>query len=88
MRLLGEGEEGVDEGFSRGGFEDELPGEAASAALMKGGCGRGNFEIFERLKVGIGGLDFGEGGFFGFISDGEAGEVGERRKVGFLAVFG
>ncbi len=55
---------------------------------MKGGCGRGNFEIFEGLKLGIGGLDFGEGGFFGFVGDGEAGEVGERRKVGFLAVFG
>lgn len=65
-----------------------MPGEAASAALMKGGCGRGNFEIFEGLKLSIGGLDFGEGGFFGFVSDGETGEVGERRKVGFLAVFG
>lgn len=55
---------------------------------MKGGCGRGNFEIFESSELGIGVLDFGESGFFGFIGDREAGEVGERRKVGFLAVFG
>lgn len=36
----------------------------------------------------MGGLDFFQGGFFGFVGDGEAGKVGERGEVGFLAVFG
>lgn len=36
----------------------------------------------------MGGLDFFQGVFFGFIGDGEASEVSERGEVGFLAVFG
>lgn len=36
----------------------------------------------------MGGLDFFQGSFFGFVGDGEAGEVSERGEVGFLAVFG
>lgn len=55
---------------------------------MEGGGGGRDFEIFIVLEGGVGGLDFFQGGFFGFISDGEASEVGERREVGFLAVFG
>lgn len=32
-------------------------------------------------KSGVGLLDFGEGGFFGFIGDGEASEVGKGREL-------
>lgn len=88
MRFVDEGLEGGDEGAARGRFEDELPGEAAGAAFVKGGGRRRDFEIFEVLEHLMGGLDFGEGGFLGFIGDGEAGEVCERWEVGFLAVFG
>jgi len=55
---------------------------------MKGGSGRRDFEIFVVLKSSMGGLNFFQGGFFGFVGDGEASEVGERGEVGFLAVFG
>lgn len=65
-----------------------MPSEAAGAAFVEGGSGRRDFEIFVFLEGGVGGLDFFQGGFFGFVGDGEASEVGERGEVGFLAVFG
>ena len=80
--------EGVSEGFTGGGFQDELPGEATGAAFVEGGGRRRNFEVFEFLEGCVGGLDFFKGGFLGFVSDGEASEVEKRGKVGFLAVFG
>ena len=86
--MLGEGFEGVDEEFSGRGFEDELPGETAGAALMKGGGGGRDFEIFMFLERSVGGLDFFQGSFFGFIGDRETGEMEKRREVGFLTVFG
>lgn len=55
---------------------------------MEGGGGGRDFEIFVVLEGGVGGLDFFQGGFFGFVGDGETSEVGERGEVGFLAVFG
>lgn len=88
MRFVDEGLEGGDESAARGGFEDELPGEAAGAAFVEGGGRRRDFEIFEVLEHLMSGLDFGEGSFLGFIGDRETGEVRERREVGFLAVFG
>lgn len=65
-----------------------MPGVAAGAAFMEGGSGRRDFEIFAVLKSSVGSLNFFQGGFFGFVGDGEASEVGERGEVGFLAVFG
>lgn len=88
MGVFGEGAEGVGEKFAGGRFQDELPSKPTGAALVEGRGGRGNFEIFDGLEFDIGGLDLFQGGFFGFIGDGEAGEVDERRKVGFLTVFG
>lgn len=65
-----------------------MPSEATAGAFMEGGHGWGNLYPGSTTESVVSLLDFGEGGFFGFISDGEAGEVSERRKVGFLAVFG
>ena len=37
--------------------------------------------VFERVsESGGGGADFGEGGFFGLVGDGDLGEVGEGRE--------
>ncbi len=55
---------------------------------MKGRGGRRNFEIVMFCKRIVGGLDFGEGGFFGFVGDREAGEVIEGGEMRFLAFFG
>ncbi len=65
------------EGLTGGGFEDDLPGEAAAGAFVEGGGGWRNGEVGIFREFGVGLADFGEGGFFGFVGDGEAGEVRE-----------
>lgn len=63
--------------MTRGGFYDELPSKAASSALVKGRKWRREGEFWNFLEGFVGLLDFGKGGFFGFVSDGEPGEVSE-----------
>ncbi len=77
MRITSEGDEASTELFARGRLNDDLPGVAAVGAFVEGGHrGRdGEFGVLVELLVSL--LDFGEGGFFGFIGDAEASEVGE-----------
>ena len=86
MLTGGEGSESLAEGFARGGFDNDLPGIAAISAFMEGGKGRGNLERGVLLEVGGGLLDFGDGGFFGFVGDREFGEVGIGWELAGLAV--
>ncbi len=74
------------EGFSRGGFKDDLPGIAATSALVEG---RERWRELKRrvfLENGSGLLNFSEGGFFGFVGDGELREVSKRRQLAGAAV--
>ncbi len=77
----GVGEEGFAELFARGGFDDELPGEAAIATLVEGGGRRRDEEMGILGEFGVGLLDLGEGGALGLISDTEAGEVSIGRHL-------
>ena len=76
---------GGDESGAGSGFEDELPGETGGGTLMEARSGRGELDgvrgVLERVsESGGGGADFGEGGFFGLVGDGDFGEVGEGRE--------
>ncbi len=71
--------EGGSEGFARGGFDGDLPGDTAAGVLMKSWLGRRKPEFGVFLELGVDFLDFGNGGFFGFVGDREAGEVGKGR---------
>lgn len=79
--ILGEGAEGGEELVPGGGFEDDLPGVAAAGAFVEGGHGRRDGERGVFREKSVGGLDFFQGGLFGFIGDGEFGEVGEGWEV-------
>ena len=80
------GQKGVAEGGARGGFENDLPGEAAAGVFVEGGFGRRELEVRTDTEVGVGLTDFGEGGFFGLIGGGKFGEVGEGWEGLFLAL--
>lgn len=64
-----------------------MPGIAASGALMEGGHGRGNGEPRDFGESGGSGSDFFQGGFFGFVSNIKAGEIGIRGKFLGAAFF-
>lgn len=72
--------------LTRGELEDELPGEAAVAAFMEGGSGRGNREMGVLAELAVGLLDFGEGGFLGFVGNTESSEIGEGGHLLLAAV--
>ncbi len=78
--------EGLAKSSARGGFNDELPGETTTDAFVKGGHGRGNLEFWVLSEDVVGLLDFGENGFFGFVSNGEACEVSKRWEVAGTAL--
>ena len=78
MFVDGKGGKGLFNGVARGSFEKNLPSEAATVVLVKSGHRRRNFEIRNLSEDGGGLLDFGEGGFFGFVSDREAGKMRKR----------
>ncbi len=63
-----------------------MPGIAAATALMESGHGGRNGEVGVADEGGASGLDLREGGFFGFVGDGETGEVGEGWKLAGAAV--
>ncbi len=78
--------EGADELVARGGLEDDLPGVAAAGAFVESGGGRRKGEVRVLGEDTAGVLDFGEGGFLGFVGDGELGEVGKRGEVAAAAL--
>ncbi len=84
--------ESLEEGVATLRLNDDLPGEARGGALVEAGRGRRDDERSGSLsgKIGEGfggGADFGEGGLFGFVDDGEFGEIGKGRESGGAAFF-
>lgn len=77
----GVGEEGFAELFAGGGFDDELPGEAAIATLVEGRGRRGDEKVRVLGEFGVGLLDLGEGGALGLVGDTEAGEISVGRHL-------
>lgn len=48
---------------------------------MEGGLRRRDSEIIDATELGVGGADFGESSFFGFIGDGKFSEIRERWEL-------
>lgn len=55
-----------------------MPGISAVSAFVEGGHGWRNLDVGDLTEGVVGLLDFGEGGFFGFVSDSETGKIGKR----------
>lgn len=72
---------------ARSGFDGDLPGPAAIGALVEGGHGRRKRKLGVLAEEGVGLADFGKGSFFGFVSNGEAGEMREWREMLAAAFF-
>lgn len=72
---------------ARSGFDSDLPGPAAIGALMKGRHGRRKRKLGVLAEESVNLADFGKGSFFGFVSDGEAGEMREWREMLAAAFF-
>ncbi len=78
---LGERKEGTTQGFARSGLNSELPSVATSGAFVKSRSGRREDKTGYLGKGRMSSLDFLDGGFFGFVSNGEPGEVSVGRKL-------
>lgn len=81
------GSESAEKAGAGSATDGELPGVAFGGVLVEGGKGGGDLETGDFLD-GVGSsTDFVQGGAFGFVGDGEAGEVGEGWKLMLAAFF-